>query len=48
LQGAGELGLDLPDIIDAGRPFAIGITGADRTYDVSCRVTDLATGRQAR
>jgi hypothetical protein len=34
LQGAGELGLDLPDIIDAGRPFAIGITGADRTYDV--------------
>ena len=45
-QGAGELGLDLPDVVDAGRPFEIGVTGADRTHDVTCRIIDVATGLQ--
>jgi hypothetical protein len=43
-QGRGELGLDLPDVIEAGRPFEIRITGTDRAANVTCRIVDLATG----
>ena len=45
-QGAGKLGLDLPDVVDAGRGFEIRVTGADRATDVTCRITDVARGRQ--
>jgi pimeloyl-ACP methyl ester carboxylesterase len=45
-QGAGELGLDLPDVVAVGRPFEIRVTGADRALDATCRVIDVATGLQ--
>jgi hypothetical protein len=43
-QGAGELGLDVPDMVHAGQPFAFTITGAERPTDVMCSVIDVATG----
>jgi hypothetical protein len=45
-QGAGELGLDLPDVIDAGRRFEVRVTGADRANNITCRIFDVATGLQ--
>lgn len=45
-QGAGDLGLDIPDLVSAGRPFQAEINGAERPTDVTCRVFDLATGLQ--
>jgi Lecithin:cholesterol acyltransferase len=43
-QGAGELGLDLPDLITAGQPYQVGVTGLDRPTDASCTVLDLRIG----
>ncbi|ONH25416.1 hypothetical protein BL253_27755 [Pseudofrankia asymbiotica] len=43
-QGASELGLDAPDVIAAGRPFTVEITGAGRTGRASCSVFDAGTG----
>jgi hypothetical protein len=45
-QGAGELGLDLPDVVDAGQRFVVRVTGADRVTDATCRIIDVATGLQ--
>jgi Lecithin:cholesterol acyltransferase len=46
-QGAGELGLDLPDIITAGQPYRVAVTGVDRPTDATCTVLDLGTGLRA-
>lgn len=46
-QGAGELGLDMPDVVAAGRPFMAVITGARRATHVSCSVFDAGTGLRA-
>ena len=46
-QGAGGLGLDVPDVVAAGRPFTAVITGAERAGDVSCSVFDVRTGLRA-
>lgn len=46
-QGAGELGLDVPDVAYAGQPLAVTITGAERPTDVSCSVIDVGTGLRA-
>lgn len=43
-QGAGQLGLDVPDVVHAGQPFAVRITGAERPTDVLCSVIDVGTG----
>jgi hypothetical protein len=43
-QGAGDLGLDVPDLVDAGQPYAVTITGAERPIDVTCSVIDVGTG----
>jgi hypothetical protein len=45
-QGAGDLGLDISDTVSAGQPFQAEISGAERPTDVTCRVFDVATGRQ--
>jgi hypothetical protein len=45
-QGAGDLGLDIPDIVGAGHPFQAVISGAEQPTDVACRVFDVAVGRQ--
>jgi hypothetical protein len=46
-QGAGELGLDIPDVVHAGQPYAVTITGAARPADVTCSVIDVGTGLRA-
>jgi hypothetical protein len=43
LMGAGELGLDVPEVVAAGEPFEATITGAERPTDVTCVVVDAAT-----
>ena len=45
-QGAGDLGLDISDTVDAGQPFRAEISGAGRSTDVRCRVLDVSTGLQ--
>ena len=45
-QGAGELGLDISDIVGAGQSFRAMISGVERPTDVRCRVFDVATGGQ--
>ncbi|MFI6542948.1 hypothetical protein ACIBO9_06845 [Streptomyces prunicolor] len=42
-QGAGELGIDLPDLATAGQPFQAVVTGAERPTDVACSVFDVRT-----
>ncbi|MFF2127953.1 hypothetical protein ACFVW1_21630 [Streptomyces olivochromogenes] len=42
-QGAGELGIDLPDLAAAGQPFQAVVTGAERPTDVACSVFDVST-----
>jgi lecithin:cholesterol acyltransferase len=44
--GDSELGLDIPDIVPAGQPFQIHITGAERPIDVTCALFDLERGGQ--
>jgi hypothetical protein len=45
-QGAGDLGLDIPDTVAARQPFQVKISGAERPTDIACRLFDLATGLQ--
>jgi hypothetical protein len=45
-QGAGDLGLDIPDVVAAGQPFQAEISGAERPTDVACRLFNIATGLQ--
>jgi hypothetical protein len=44
--GAGEVGLDVPDLITAGEPFDVVVTGEDDPAAVTCRVHDAGTGEQ--
>jgi Lecithin:cholesterol acyltransferase len=43
-QGAGQLGLDAPDVVAAGQPYQLGITGVERPTDVTCSVFDVGSG----
>ncbi|MGH3683860.1 MAG: esterase/lipase family protein [Pseudonocardiaceae bacterium] len=43
-QGVGRLGLDVPDMVGAGQPYWVGITGVERSTDVRCAVFDLGSG----
>jgi Lecithin:cholesterol acyltransferase len=43
-QGAGQLGLDAPDVVGAGQPYQVGITGVERPTDVTCAVFDVGSG----
>ena len=45
-QGAGDLGLDIPDVVAAGQPFQAEISGVERPTDVACRLFNIATGLQ--
>jgi hypothetical protein len=45
-QGAGQVGVDAPDVVRAGEPVQFRITGVPLPTDVRCRVLDLANGRQ--
>ncbi|MFI0938589.1 esterase/lipase family protein [Streptomyces sp. NPDC021020] len=42
--GETRIGLDLPDIVRAGRPFTFAVEGVESPVDVRCTVVDLATG----
>ena len=44
--GDAELGLDIPDVVPAGQPFPIGITGAERPIDVTCTIFDLHSSQR--
>ncbi|WP_436535218.1 lipase family alpha/beta hydrolase [Actinoplanes sp. HUAS TT8] len=46
--GAGDLGLDLPDLVRPGVPFTVEVSGADHPLDVSCRVIDASTDRMVQ
>jgi len=43
-QGAGEYGLDVPDMVAAGQSYRVTVTGAEHSADVTCSVVDVATG----
>jgi hypothetical protein len=43
-QGAGQLGLDVPDVVAAGRPYQVTISGVERPTDVTCAVLDVGSG----
>jgi Lecithin:cholesterol acyltransferase len=43
-QGTDYLGLDIPDLMRAGQPYSMTITGAERPTDVACSVIDVGTG----
>jgi hypothetical protein len=45
-QGETRLGLDLADVVPAGEPIPVTVTGADHPAHVTCRVADAGTGRQ--
>jgi hypothetical protein len=45
-QGAGDLGLDIPDVVAAGQPFQAEISGVERPTDVAARLVNVATGLQ--
>jgi len=45
-QGETRLGLDLADVVAAGEPVPVTVTGADHPAHVTCRVADAGTGRQ--
>jgi hypothetical protein len=42
--GVGQLGLDVPDVVDAGQPYWVGITGVERPTEVRCAVIDVSSG----
>lgn len=44
--GAGDIGLDTPDVITADEPFGITVTGEDDPAALTCRVQDAGTGAQ--
>ncbi len=44
-QGGGEFGVDVPELLRAGEPLVIKITGADHPRDASCQITDVRTMR---
>jgi hypothetical protein len=44
--GGAEIGLEVPDVASVGSVFEITVTGIEHPRDVSCRVLDVAAGRQ--
>ena len=42
--GVGQLGMDVPDVIGAGEPYQVGISGVERPTDVRCGVFDVGSG----
>ena len=44
-EGAGLLGMDVPDVVEAGQPFEILFDGVERPTHVSCAVTNLDGNR---
>lgn len=43
--GAQDLGLVTPDVVNAGRPFTITVTGAEHPRDVQLRIFNVGSGR---
>jgi len=43
-MGAGDLGLGLPDLVEAGQEWAAAVSGVARVQDATCVVEDAATG----
>jgi hypothetical protein len=43
--GAQDLGLVTPDVVTAGKPLMVTVTGIDHPRDIQCRVVDVGTGR---
>jgi hypothetical protein len=46
-QGSGNLGLDVPDVVTAGQPMTVTLTGVSHPAHTRCVLVDLATGRPA-
>jgi hypothetical protein len=46
--GAGDLGLDLPDVVEPAVPFTVAVSGVEHPLDVSCRLVDTATERMVQ
>jgi pimeloyl-ACP methyl ester carboxylesterase len=46
--GAGEIGLDVPDLVEPGTPFSVEVSGAEHPLEVSCRIIDTATERMVQ
>jgi hypothetical protein len=46
--GAGDLGLDVPDLVEPAVPFTVAVSGVDHPLDVSCRLVDAATERMVQ
>jgi pimeloyl-ACP methyl ester carboxylesterase len=46
--GAGNLGLDVPDLVAPHTPFPVEVSGAEHPREVSCRVIDTATERMVQ
>jgi hypothetical protein len=44
--GAGEIGVEVPDIVTVNKPFDIVVTGVEHPRDASSRLADVTTGRQ--
>ncbi|WP_189865499.1 lipase/acyltransferase domain-containing protein [Streptomyces poonensis] len=44
--GETRIGLDVPDVVQAGCPFQVGVTGVELPTDVRCAVIDLSSGLQ--
>jgi hypothetical protein len=45
-QGAGEIGLDLPDVVAAGEATQVTVTGVEHPLSAGLRVVDVATRQQ--
>jgi hypothetical protein len=44
-QGGGEVGLRVPDAVEAGLPWTLRLTGADSPARIRCAVYDAVSGR---
>ncbi|WSQ12379.1 hypothetical protein OG604_34030 [Streptomyces sp. NBC_01231] len=44
-QGAGTVGIDVPDLVLPETPFVVRLDGVDHPRDVACRIEDASTGR---
>lgn len=45
-MGAGDIGLVVPDVVEAGEAWTVRLTGTDSYAGISCNVHDAATGRR--
>jgi pimeloyl-ACP methyl ester carboxylesterase len=46
--GAGEIGLDVPDLVEPAAPFTVEVSGVEHPLDVSCRIVDTASDRMVQ